>query len=342
MAMIRVLIVDDSEDDALLIIRKLKNEGHESEFKRVDTASAMRAALESGTWDTIICDYVMPSFSAPDALNILKESGRDLPFIVVSGVMGEETAVAMMKAGAHDYIKKDALARLAPAVEREIKEAVVRAERRKAEEALRASLREKDVLLKEVHHRVKNNMQVISSLLSLQSRYIKDEAAAEVFREGRSRIRSMSLVHEMMYRSKDMARINFDDYIRELATQLFRFYGISETRIRMITDVEGVSFGLDIAVPCGLILNELLSNALKHAFPDDRNGEVRITLQTMGEEISLSVADNGVGLPEGIDFRNTESLGLQLVINLARQLVGEVSLDRTGGTKFMITFSKEK
>lgn len=338
---LRVLIVDDSEDDTLLLVRRLRSEGYVPVFRRVDTPGDIRSALAEEPWDAVICDYVMPRCSAPEALKVLKESGPDIPFIVVSGVVGEETAVEMMKAGAHDYIRKEALARLAPAIEREIREAALRAERRRDEEFIRKSLREKEVLLREIHHRVKNNMQVISSMLGLQSRHIKDEEALRVFEDGRNRIRSMALIHEMLYRSEDFASIDFDAYIKTLASSLFGLYAVSPERVRLTIEVEEAGFGLDSAVPCGLIMNELLTNALKYAFPGERSGEVAVAIHYNGGRVEISVSDNGVGFPEGLDFRKTETLGLQLVVNLVKQLRGEIMLDRTGGTKFVITIKKE-
>ncbi|TAN42531.1 MAG: response regulator [Nitrospirae bacterium] len=337
---LRLLIVDDSEDDAVLLIRHLKNAGYQADFRRVDSAEAMRSAMQEQTWDAIICDYVMPAFSAPEALKLLKESGLDLPFIVMSGIMGEETAVEMMKAGAHDYIRKDAASRLVPAIEREIADASVRAEKKWADAEILRSLREKEILLKEIHHRVKNNMQVISSLLELQSTYIKDKAALEVFRDGQNRIRSMALVHEMLYRSENMVHINFNDYIRNVSGHMFRFYGVSANRVRMRMDIDNAGFSLDTAVPFGLIVSELISNALKHAFPGAREGEMTVSLHERGENIEFIFQDNGIGFPENLDFKNTGSLGLHLVNSLVKQLSGGIFMDRADGTKFVITFKK--
>ena len=217
------------------------------------------------------------------------------------------------------------------------------AERKRVEEQIKASLREKEVLLKEIHHRVKNNLQVVSSMLQLQSRSIKDEETAEMFQESRNRVRSMALVHERLYQSKDLARVDFARYIRNLASYLGRSYGVNTNVIQLKTNLHDVFLGVDTAIPCGLILNELVSNCLKHAFPDGREGEIRIELRSDGNgEFTLMVSDNGVGLLEDLDFRNTESLGLQLVNTLVNQLEGTIELDRRGGTAFKITFAEMK
>lgn len=213
-------------------------------------------------------------------------------------------------------------------------------DRKKSEEQIKASLREKEILLREVHHRVKNNLQIISSLLNLQSEHIKDEQYAEMLEDSQNRIRSMALIHETLYQSGNLAHIDFDEYISNLVHALVRSYKVAD-RIAVIIEVEDVSVGIDAAVSCGLIINELVSNALKHAFPDGRKGKVKIVLRSSNSVVELTVSDNGVGIPEGIDFRTTESLGLDLVLTLAEeQLHGEITLDKRGGTTFFITFER--
>ena len=205
-------------------------------------------------------------------------------------------------------------------------------ERKQAEEA-----RKKEVLLREIHHRVKNNLQVISSLLNLQSRYIKDKQALEMFKDCRNRIRSMALIHDKLHQSQDLEGINFAGYIRDLAVNLFRSYGVDLQRIKLKVEVDDVLLGVDTAVPCGLIINELVSNSLKHAFPAGKKGEIRIGLHPdRDNKLILIVSDNGVGLPEGLDFQNSESLGLQLVNNLVNQLEGTIEFNSSCGTEVKI------
>ena len=213
-------------------------------------------------------------------------------------------------------------------------------ERRWAEDRIAAALKEKEVLLREIHHRVKNNMQVIISLLRLQSDTIKDQQYADMFQESQERIKSMALIHEKLYQSKDLARVDFNEYIKSLLNGLFRSHGIDTGRIVTKLKVEDVSLGLDHAIPCGLIINELVSNSLKYAFPEDRKGEIGVTLRSNTKgEIELWVSDDGIGIPEDLDFRKTDSLGLDLVTILAEdQLEGKIDLDRTGGTTFRILF----
>jgi len=216
-------------------------------------------------------------------------------------------------------------------------------DRKQAEEKIKKSLNEKEVLLREIHHRVKNNMQIISSLLRLQSQTIKDKTYSQLFEESQNRITSMALVHEKLYQSRDLAKIEFNAYIRDMVTGLFQSYGISTDRINLIFDVGDVSLGINSAIPCGLIINELVTNSLKYAFPDGRKGELKITVHEIDNEIELVISDNGIGIPENIDFRNTESLGLKLVSILAeRQLRGNLNLDRKTGTEFRIRFKEDR
>ena len=212
----------------------------------------------------------------------------------------------------------------------------------RANELLRASLREKEVLLKEIHHRVKNNLQIVSSLLYLESRQIVDARAAELFRAGRDRVRSMAMIHERLYQSPDLARIDFAEYVRSLGADLLQSYGRSAGQIALRVDVGDVALGIDAAIPCGLIVNELVSNALKHAFPAGRDGEIRIALHPdSAGRLGLAVGDNGTGFPPDVDFRDAGGLGLRLVVALARQLDGTIELSRDGGTQLRVTFPRE-
>jgi two-component system sensor kinase len=620
---IRVLLVEDSRDDAELILRQLRLGGFDPWSARVQTAEAMKQALQGEAWDLVVCDHSMPSFDAAEALDLLKQSGHDLPFIVVSGSIGEDTAVAMMKAGAHDYLMKQNLARLIPAVKRELSEAEIRRQRelavrakerleaerddllerlrlenqeskraadalmqsesalravlesaldcvitmsqegtiiefnpaaertfrysraeaqgrdladlivpeamrerhrrglahhlatgegrilhqrvemsatrnggeefpieltitripgseppvfagfirditgsRQAKDALRASeqrfksifetepecvklvgkdgfllemnaaglamleatslddvksrpltefllpeyragfvalhqsamaggigrlefeivglrgtrrwlethaapirdgmgavtmmigvtrditdrkrsdqaliasLHEKEALLKEVHHRVKNNLQVITSLLRLEAGRDVEPSTKSVLKEMQGRIQSMALLHEALYRSGTFASVDLGAYLKQLAGQSFRTLVAEPGVIQLHVDAAPVRVDMDQAMPCGLIVNELISNCLKHGFPDGRAGEVRVDLLAIdgGEEIHLRVSDTGVGLPENYDVAHSTSLGLRLVSDLARQLQGTLSIGPGPGTSMELKF----
>jgi PAS domain S-box-containing protein len=212
--------------------------------------------------------------------------------------------------------------------------------RKQAEEQIRASLREKNVLLQEIHHRVKNNLQITASLLMLQSRFIQNEQVLKTLGESQNRIQSMALIHETLYQSENLAQVDLARYVQKLTTHLFRSYEVNPETITLQVNADSVLLSIDAVVPCGLIVNELISNALKYAFPGNRRGKIRIDLHPdHDEQLILVISDNGIGLPANVEFREAESLGLQLVNMLAEQLEGTVELDRRGGTTFRIAFS---
>lgn len=209
-----------------------------------------------------------------------------------------------------------------------------------AEESLRASLAEKELLLKEIHHRVKNNMQIIHSLLNLQAAQVGDPVFLNMLRDSQRRIRSMSLVHEKLYRSPDLGRIDFPDYMRSLIAGLGKSLAVP-SRIRIVTEVGDVSLDIHTAIPCGLLVSELVSNAFKHAFPGDRTGQVVVRLGRRPDgKLNLSVADDGVGLPADFEIRRTESLGMQLVGLLVEQLNGTLEVRRGRGTEFRVVLEE--
>jgi PAS domain S-box-containing protein len=215
-------------------------------------------------------------------------------------------------------------------------------ELKEAKDKVKRSLEEKELLLKEIHHRVKNNLMVISSLLDLQSSYIKDKSSRDMFLESQSRAKSMALIHEQMYESTDLKRIDFGDYIRTRCMDLYRTIVLHPEKIKLQMDLESVKVDINTAIPCGLILNELVSNAMKHAFPDDLEGELNIKFYSKDGYLILSVKDNGVGFPQDVDYKTRKSLGLNIVNNLVRQIDGEIEMIRDGGTEFTIMFPEIK
>ncbi|HIK10553.1 MAG TPA: PAS domain S-box protein [Oscillatoriaceae cyanobacterium M33_DOE_052] len=229
-------------------------------------------------------------------------------------------------------------------------------ERQRAEVVALASLREKEVLLKEIHHRVKNNLQVISSLLKMQSRYLQDPHLLDMFQDSQNRIRSMALIHEKLYQSPDLARIDLGDYLRQLTSHLLRSYsalgeprggeeprGGGQPQIRIELNVPAIFLSIDVATPCGLIVCELVSNALKYAFPEGGGGEILVAVsRNDADELILRVADTGVGLPPDMDWNQTASLGLRLVRTLATQLGADVTCNTNSGTVFELKFTEPK
>jgi len=218
------------------------------------------------------------------------------------------------------------------------------AERTKAEGtslALEQLLREREVLLKEVHHRVKNNLQVVSSLLGLQAWHFEDTRLRQALADSQNRVLSIALVHENLYRSKDLAQVEFSEYVRSLVDSLPRSSSTG-TDVAITQDIQECSLSIETAVPCGLIINELVTNALKHAFPGGRSGSISVELRRAEpDNWVLLVTDDGIGLPADVDAKMTKSLGLELVSLLVKQLSGALEIHRNGGTTFQLTFPSE-
>jgi PAS domain S-box-containing protein len=213
-------------------------------------------------------------------------------------------------------------------------------EKKKADEALKHSLKEKEILLKEIHHRVKNNLQIVTSLLKLQSSYVDDDKVKQLFKESQNRVQSMSLIHQKLYQSKDLSHINFKDYIETVVLHLQHSYGMLEDKVKIIIDVKDIAMPIDNAVPAGLIINELISNSLKHAFPGGRTGEIFIHLayDEFKKEYWLIIRDTGIGIPKGFDYKNANTFGLKLVTTLIGQMGGTMELASYGGSEYRITF----
>jgi PAS domain S-box-containing protein len=215
------------------------------------------------------------------------------------------------------------------------------AQRIEAEKKLQASYDEKVMLLKEIHHRVKNNLQIIASLLNLQSRYIKDDSTLAAIRESQNRVKAMALVHEKLYRAEDIAHISLFDYIKFLGTGLYQFYDAKSRGIRFTLEIHDVNVDIDAAIPIGLILNELISNSLKYAFPEKKGGEIAISVTKEGRTLNILYFDTGIGIPADLDWRDTPSLGLRLVTTLVDQMNGTVELDRSSGTRFTMVLHEK-
>jgi two-component sensor histidine kinase/FixJ family two-component response regulator len=235
-------------------------------------------------------------------------------------------------------------ARFSPRSDQEMVVAIVRdiTERKQLEEETRHALIEKEALLKEIHHRVKNNMQVISSLLSLQASYITNQHALRMFEESQQRVQAMSLIHEKLYQTQDLSRIDFAEYINDLATNIFGAYRVNTDALTFKVNAEQIFMDIHSAIPCGLIVNELVTNSIKHAFPNSKQGEVYIDFCKEGNgkqtNYILTVRDNGIGLPENLDIDKAESFGLRLVNILVGQLDGNLEVRNDGGVAFKISF----
>jgi two-component sensor histidine kinase len=211
-------------------------------------------------------------------------------------------------------------------------------ETRRKEKIIEDSLREKEILLKEIQHRVKNNMQIISSLLSIQSQFAVDEKDARMFQDSQDRIHSMSLVYDQLHMDQNLTEISLPEYVNELVNNLINSFSLDAKNISSRVEVDNINVNLDIAIPCGLLVNELVTNSLKHAFPDNRKGIIGISMRKEGSMLKIAVSDNGIGLPENFDISNSPTLGMTLLHTLGAQLGGKVELENNNGTVFHSSF----
>jgi len=466
---LKLLILEDVPFDVELIERELYKADIKFTSMIVDREENYLEEIKEFKPDIILADHSLPHFDGLSALEIAKKECPDVPFIFVSGKIGEEFAVEALKSGATDYVFKGNLPKIVHAINRALEEVkeqeklesaekeliksheflteaqkigkmgsweydlaknsvkcsnelfnilntkptdnpinfdefleiihpedtafvkeniktalqddntfsyeyrincadnatkilschgkVIRNDnnepiriigteqditnRKISENKLRESLEEKEMLLQEIHHRVKNNLQVIYSLLRLQSRFIQDEKSQEIFKETQNRIRSIAVLHEKLYRSKDLGKIGFADYVISLVKDLFHSYGTDTNLINLNVNIENIYLNIETAIPCGIIINELVTNSLKHAFPPGKEGNITIeTFKDKSGKITLIVRDDGIGIPESVDINNIESLGLQLVQYLTNRIKGEIFLNREKGTEIKIIFSE--
>jgi PAS domain S-box-containing protein len=291
--------------------------------------------------DESIATLRLPEVHAPWAADLVALEG--LPVAMIEGAWQGETAV-LSRNGPEIPASELILAHKSPSGSVEFLSTIIRdmSEQKEAETRIKASLEEKEVLLKEIHHRVKNNLQIVSSLLQLQASYIRDPDALNIFEESRDRIKSMALIHEQLYQSNDLAQIDFPEYLRSLLNMVLSAHRSNRTRVETRLHVDPVSLDLDTAIPVGLITNELVTNSLKYAFAGRSVGEigVRLTRSETGDFL-LMVSDNGVGLPEKFNFDKATSLGLRLVRILTRQMRARLEISNGMGTQFRVYFKSQ-
>lgn len=463
---LHVLIVEDDPNDKELILLELRRGGFIPDYKQVQTASEFKKEILSQNWDLVLCDYSMPNFDGLTALEILREIDDELPFFLISGEIADKTAVQAMKDGANDYLMKDNLHRLTPAITRELRDVQIRKENNKAQIAiiesekrlreaeriaqlgnweldhkslkmvwsgqlyqifeiendqenisyeqflsrihpddriktdlaikqsieyreplevlcrinlpgkkekivrmlsesvydelniphrslgvmqdvtksietemqLKHSLNEKQVLISEIHHRVKNNLALIFSMLQLEMSGIEDERTKDILFNSIMRIRTMSLIHEKLYSITDFSNVPFHTFTSSLI-QLLNDHFNSEQHITVDMELDEVLLNVNQAMPLALILNELLSNAYNHAFGKGSTGTISVKLGKKDDQINLTVADDGIGIPKSINGTETDSLGLTIINLLTKQLNGFLIISRNNGSEFNIQFT---
>jgi two-component sensor histidine kinase len=337
-----LLLIEDNPGDARLLQEMLRDLGSGYHMVWVQTLAEALEEIASKRFHLILCDLDLMDAHGLETASAVILAASDTPIIIVSGQDDDQTALEAIKDGVQDYLVKDTVT--PEIIGRSIRYAIERkrteASLRESEKALRAMLSEKEVLLKEIHHRVKNNLQVISSLISLQADCLVDAQLQGVLGDVRDRVKAMALVHEKLYQAEDLARLDFAEYAFSLLKNLWSSHSAANGNVRLNMFPAPLILPVEMAVPCGLILNELATNALKHAFPCGRGGEVTVTLEhdTATGAVCLRVRDNGVGLPADLDWRQFPSLGLRLVQMLAKQMRGTVQTGSGPGTEFQINF----
>lgn len=352
---VNILMVDDDPRN-LDVLESILTAADYRLF-RAKTANEALLALINHEFAVLVLDVRMPEISGLELAQLIKQRKKTqhIPIIFLTAYYQEDKDVLEgYGAGAVDYLSKPVnplilrskvevfvdlfrknqrLAKMNRAMETEIEERI---------QQLKASLHEKEVLLKEIHHRVKNNLQIISSLLSLQADKIIDTKVLDLFRDARDRVRSMALVHEKLYQSHDLARIELSEYMRDLLTSLLQAYRKGTTTIRLTFNLQPVQLPVDEAIPCGLILNELATNAFKHAFIGQSEGEIStgVHIDNNGR-VQIVFRDNGVGFPSHVDYRASDTLGLRLVHMLNEQLHGTFEIGNVDGTEFSLSFQSK-
>ena len=342
-----VLIADD-EPTARLLLRKAMQKENFRVIEACDGQKCLDLCRQYRP-DIVLMDAMMPEmdgFSCCEALQALPEHNAP-PVLMITSLDDRDSIERIFTVGAADYISKPIHWALLQQRVRRLQDIL---KRRQAEAHIKASLKEKEALLKEVHHRVKNNLQIISSLLNLQSRSIQDTQVLDIFKESQNRVRLMALIHEKLYQSHDLSKISLKDYIESLSNNLLRSYEVNQSSVQLTIEADDIALEADAAVSCGLIINELVSNSLKYAFPPSQSStstdstasleESLITIearQADSSHFSIFYRDNGVGLPDTINIETAETLGLQLVSSLTEQLGGVLKITAHKGTSFELT-----
>jgi two-component sensor histidine kinase len=332
----RILMIDDDEDDYVIVRRLVaKIASPPCTIEWCGVFEPGLALVEERRHDLYVVDYQLGPRDGIEFVRAAASQGSTGPFILLTAHEDTDLESAAADAGVVDYLVKGQIS--APALRRAIRYSLARHE---TLEVLRRNDQEKTVLLREIHHRVKNNLQIISSLISFQAAQVRDPASLSLLRDAQSRVHSIALIHERLYQAPNLAGVDMGEYARGLVPLLGHTLGASVAGARIDVRCEEVTLDINTAVPCGLMISELLTNALKHAFPSSgaRPPSILVSMEAKDGICRLSVTDNGVGLPDEVDVAKTTSIGIQLLRVLARQLRGTVEISREEGTRVTVSF----
>lgn len=352
-----ILIVDDTPENLTVLTRMLAERGYQV-YPAINGQIALNAVRKTLP-DLVLLDILMPGMNGYEVCKRLKadERTRDVPVLFISALDETMDKVKAFVVGGVDYITKpfqmeEVLARVRTHLmlrnmqkrlqdqNTSLQEEIV--ERKRIEERLKLALNEREVLLQELHHRTESSLNVICSLLKLQASFVSDEQVAQLFNDLETRVRVMAIVHQKLYQTENLAQIDLKGYIYDLAILLYRTYKVNADDIMLKPTLESVFVSTDTAILCGLFLNELLCNCLKHAFPAKKTGEIRLGLRALPSgEIELCVGDNGVGLPQGFDSSKDGLFGLQLIRSIEQSyLHGTITYHTDNGTEWLIRFKE--
>ena len=337
----KFLILEDVETDAELIMDQVRVADIVCNFKYTDNEVDFKRLIDEFKPDLILSDYSLPTYDGMTALKYVLEHSPDIPVIVVTGSLNEETAVECMKTGAVDYILKDKMNRLGLAVVSALENKKVKIEKRKDQKQIKENLKEKELLLQEIYHRVNNNMQIMISLFNMQIERSELQAEKDVLAIAQTRVGAMSVIHNDIYQERSFTAINFRNVISHIFSNLCDSFMVLCGNIELHIEADVPSFGLDLAQPSALIVSELMANCIRHAYPQGK-GPVYVSLsEDESDEITLLVKDNGVGIPESIVPEDSDTTGFRLVYLLAAgQLGGTVAFYRDNGTTVEIKFKR--
>jgi two-component sensor histidine kinase/CheY-like chemotaxis protein len=334
----KIVMVDDSPGDRRLCrVLLAESLGQRLEFWEESAALPGLETCRAVGPDCILLDYKLPDMDGLEFLVRLQAGGPNFAVVMLTGLADQHVAIRAMKAGAQEYLFKDRITpeALLQAIETANEKVGLMRALKRERDRLAASLAEKEVLLREVHHRVKNNLQVIASLLRLQANAFPDSSFAEAVRESQNRVESMAMIHEQLYETENLREVDLARHASLLLTNLFHSYAVDPARISGWVSIEPMTLAVDRAIPAGLILNELISNALKHAFPGRGSGSLWVEGANGGGRVVLSVRDDGIGMPQA---SWSKGLGLEIVNILTVQLRGKLEMISNQGTTFRISF----
>jgi len=324
------------------LIHRLKKYEFILSYDLMHSPRGIEQMLAKNSYDIVICDYNLPEFNGIEVLRKVKGYDSMLPFILLSGSINQEQETEILQLGANEVILKSNLNRLPFALRRVLYEVEDRKKLNETKRKLENSLEQMEVLLKEVHHRVKNNLQIISSFLQLRQMESDDEFVRKITADLLLKIRSIGIVHEKLYQSHDLANIDLPDLIQDLATYTMGIISNGQHKYFLNCDIAPVQLNVNQAIPCGLIISELIYNCVQHAFSDQKRRQIGVTIKDEQSKLEVTVSDNGDGMPEGFSFQKATGLGSTIISTLFKQLDANYEISNKKGTHVTFSFQKKQ